>query len=204
MSSQPQEVDVVDVVIEFLEVSIHHLLFLRNLYPASIFVPRKMYNVPVQVSKHPGVNEYISESLRSVRALLRRKHLKGVCVCFYDDSQIPIERFVFDLLDIEENFRIGHDFSDAYLLQLRDGFRAFTLKLAAADMKPLCEQSTFQIHICTTERGSHTLASDPAFQDFPWINLEERENELTSPSLVPLRTIESDFLKLQIYRETAS
>lgn len=50
--------DVVDIVVEFLEVSIHHLLYLRNLYPRSIFVLRKMYNIPVQVG---GILIHISD-----------------------------------------------------------------------------------------------------------------------------------------------
>lgn len=54
--------------------------------------------------------------------------------------------------------------SDPYLLRLREGFRAFSLKVAAADMKALSENSSFQIHISTTEQGSHTLACDPDFE----------------------------------------
>lgn len=41
-------------------------------------------------------------------------------------------------------------------------------------------------------------------QDFPWIELEAKEKELSSPHLAPIKTLESDFLKLQMYRELAS
>lgn len=204
MSNKVPELDVVDILVEFLEVSFHHLLYLRNLYPASIFVLRKMYNVPVQVSKHPGLNKYITDSLRSVRTLLRQNNLRCVSLCFYDENERPIERFVFDILDIKENFRTGLDFSDSYLLRLTEGFRAFSLKVAAADMKPMNEDCSFQIHISTTERGSQALASDPGFEDFPWIEVEDKDKDLSSPCLCPIRTVESDFLKLQVYREMSS
>ncbi|KAE8746423.1 hypothetical protein FOCC_FOCC006918 [Frankliniella occidentalis] len=204
MSSQARSIDIVDILVEFLEVSIHHLLFLRNLYPPSIFVLRKMYNIPVQVSQHPGLNQYIIETLRSAKALLRSSHLKCLSVCFYSDNEIPIERFVFDILSIHENFRIDHDFSDTYLVKLRDGFRAFCLKVAAIDMKPLTENCSFQIHLQTTEQGSQALANDPAFEGFPWIELEATEKEIPDPQLAPLRTIESDFIKIQMYREMTS
>ncbi|XP_034238810.1 mitotic spindle assembly checkpoint protein MAD2B isoform X2 [Thrips palmi] len=175
-----------------------------NLYPPSIFVLRKMYNVPVQVSRHPGLNQYITDSLKSVAALLRRSSLRCVSLCFYNEDERPIERFVFDILEIQENFRTNYDFSDSYLPRLREGFRAFSLKVAAADMKALNDNCSFQIHISTTEQGSQALASDPGFEDFPWIELEDRDRDLSSPCLSPIRTIDSDFLKLQVYREMAS
>ncbi|KAJ1528682.1 hypothetical protein ONE63_007076 [Megalurothrips usitatus] len=204
MSTPPLEIDVVDILIEFLEVSIHHLLFLRNLYPSSIFVLRKMYNVPVHVSKHPGVNQYITEVLQSARVLLRLKGLKSLTLCFYNDTNMPIERFVFDLLNINENFRVNQNSSDSYLLDLRNGFRAFSLKIAAFEMKPLSDKCSFQIHLLTTEQGSQALANDPMFEDFPWIELEDEKKVLQSPSIAPIRTIETDYIKLQMYHEMSS
>ncbi|KAK3931832.1 Mitotic spindle assembly checkpoint protein MAD2B [Frankliniella fusca] len=205
LMSQVRSLGVVDILVEFLEVSIHQLLFLRNLYPPTIFVLRKMYNIPVQVSKHPGLNQYITESLRSARELLKNSNLKSLSVCFYNENDMPIERFVFDILSIQKNLMIDqHDFSDTCLMKLRDGFRAFCLKVAAADMKPLSENSSFQIHLQTTEQGAQALASDPSFENFPWIELEAIEKDIPNPHLAPLRTIESDFLKIQMYREIMS
>lgn len=44
---------VADVLSEFLEVAVHLILYVREVYPVGIFQKRKKYNVPVQVS--PGV-----------------------------------------------------------------------------------------------------------------------------------------------------
>lgn len=41
---------VADVLSEFLEVAIHLILYVREVYPTGIFQKRKKYNVPVQVS----------------------------------------------------------------------------------------------------------------------------------------------------------
>lgn len=62
-----------------------------------------------QVSKHPGLNKYITDSLRTVCTLLRQKMLKCVSLCFYDENERPIERFVFDILDIEVNLKTNYD-----------------------------------------------------------------------------------------------
>lgn len=38
---------------EFLEVAVHLILYVREVYPVGIFQKRKKYNVPVQVSPPP-------------------------------------------------------------------------------------------------------------------------------------------------------
>lgn len=43
---------VADVLCEFLEVAVHLILYVREVYPVGIFQKRKKYNVPVQVSPH--------------------------------------------------------------------------------------------------------------------------------------------------------
>lgn len=43
---------VADILCEFLEVAIHLILYVREVYPSGIFQKRKKYNVPVQVEKN--------------------------------------------------------------------------------------------------------------------------------------------------------
>lgn len=43
---------VADVLCEFLEVAVHLILYVREVYPVGIFQKRKKYNVPVQVNPH--------------------------------------------------------------------------------------------------------------------------------------------------------
>lgn len=45
---------VADVLSEFLEVAVHLILYVREVYPIGIFQKRKKYNVPVQVGDFPG------------------------------------------------------------------------------------------------------------------------------------------------------
>lgn len=45
---------VADILCEFLEVAIHLILYVREVYPSGIFQKRKKYNVPVQVRDTPG------------------------------------------------------------------------------------------------------------------------------------------------------
>ena len=91
-----------DILIEFLEVAVHNVLYVRNIYPSSIFVRRKKYGVPVQMSTHPYLNEYITECLKTIRDLLQKNEVRKVTVTFFNESQRAIERFVFDILDLNK------------------------------------------------------------------------------------------------------
>ena len=47
---------VADILCEFLEVAIHLILYVREVYPSGIFQKRKKYSVPVQVETNIYVN----------------------------------------------------------------------------------------------------------------------------------------------------
>lgn len=49
-----------------VEVAIHTILYVRQVYPADVFVRRKKYNTPVFQSRHPGLNDYISGAVKAV------------------------------------------------------------------------------------------------------------------------------------------
>ena len=70
-----------DVICQFLEAAMHHVLWKRCLYPEAIFVSRLAFSVPIKVSIHPDVNSYISKSLTCFRDLLCK-------------SQITVQGFV--------------------------------------------------------------------------------------------------------------
>jgi len=58
-----------------VEVAIHTILYVRQVYPAEIFVRRKKYDTPVFQSRHPELNEYISGAVKAIADEL-------ILVCF--------------------------------------------------------------------------------------------------------------------------
>jgi len=53
-------------IIEFIEVAIHTILYVRQVYPPDLFVRRQKYNTPVFQSRHPALNEYISGAVKAI------------------------------------------------------------------------------------------------------------------------------------------
>ncbi|MGH0143722.1 UNVERIFIED_CONTAM: hypothetical protein FKN15_000787 [Acipenser sinensis] len=75
---------VADILCEFLEVAIHLILYVREVYPSGIFQKRKKYSVPVQMSCHPELNQYIQDTLHCIKPLivkLLRAFILKISVC---------------------------------------------------------------------------------------------------------------------------
>ncbi|KAG9481899.1 hypothetical protein GDO78_010891, partial [Eleutherodactylus coqui] len=120
---------VADILCEFLEVAVHLILYVREVYPIGIFQKRKKYNVPVQMSCHPELNRYIQDTLHCVKPLIEKNDVEKVVVVILDKEHHPVERFVFEiaqppLLSIS---------SDSLLSHVEQLLRAFILKISVCD-----------------------------------------------------------------------
>ena len=54
-----------------VEVAIHTILYVRQVYPPDAFVRRKKYDTPVFQSRHPGLNQYISGAVKAIANEMR-------------------------------------------------------------------------------------------------------------------------------------
>lgn len=84
---------------DFLTVSIHQILFLRDVYPRTTFLPVRAYNYPVRQSRHPRVCDYIRDvSIAVGTEILKGSSIRGVSVIISSvRSNRPLERYAFDL-----------------------------------------------------------------------------------------------------------
>lgn len=65
-----------------VEVAIHAILYVRQIYPPDLFVRRRKYDMPVFQSRHPALNEYISGAIKAIAdelVLVRRLQLPRLC-----------------------------------------------------------------------------------------------------------------------------
>ena len=52
-------------LLDFLEVAIHQYLFVRRVYPATLFDRRRLFAMPVLMSRHPALSAYIARALEA-------------------------------------------------------------------------------------------------------------------------------------------
>lgn len=84
---------------------VHNVLYIRKLYPDTIFVRRKKYSTVVYQSVQPDVNEYITQVLKGVEFYAGKSQLHRLDLCIVDAEKDTIyEKFVFDVVGLKTQF----------------------------------------------------------------------------------------------------
>ena len=145
MDAQPKKNDDMtkDILTEFIEVLVHQVLHLRDLYPASIFKKHRKFNMPVQMSVQPWVNEYIEKTLVGVRELLGRETVEMVDMVVGDEKGKRVEVYRLELGNLHSGFTSKHP--EDFLEMLELGLASMIVRLgqAVSTLRPLPADSTW-------------------------------------------------------------
>ncbi|KAI0735013.1 DNA-binding protein [Earliella scabrosa] len=120
-------------IAEFIEVAIHTILYVRQVYPAELFVRRRKYDTPVFQSRHPALNEYIAGAVRAISEELAQGNVDKVVVVIKSPDEKPLERFIFAVRNTlqVESFNKDTSVEGAITVaSLGQYFRSFLVKLS--------------------------------------------------------------------------
>uniref|UniRef100_A0A8C5WPX8 Mitotic spindle assembly checkpoint protein MAD2B n=1 Tax=Laticauda laticaudata TaxID=8630 RepID=A0A8C5WPX8_LATLA len=125
--------------------------------------------------------------------------VEKVVLVILDKEHHPVERFVFEIMQ-PPLLAIS---SDSLLNHVEQLLRAFILKISVCDAvldnnPPGC---TFTILVHTREAAMRNMEKIQVIKDFPWILADEQDVHMHDPRLIPLKTMTSDLLKMQLYVE---
>ncbi|KAJ8686399.1 hypothetical protein QAD02_022193 [Eretmocerus hayati] len=187
-----------DILLEFLDVALHSILYYRKLYPEEIFTVKKVYGIPVHVSVHPEVNSYIENILGCTKKLVQenKSNLEAVSIVCIDKNKVPVEKYTFGLEHLRDNILD----KDPYFIKTEDALRTLCLKLSLIEsyLEPLPPESTFTINITTNRAAFLSLSEQIASLDFPLI-IENHPAEVKNGFLLPIKDLCTDFLALKCY-----
>ncbi|KAI0275032.1 spindle checkpoint protein [Gloeopeniophorella convolvens] len=119
-------------ITEFIEVAIHTILYVRQIYPADLFVRRKKYETPVYQSRHPSLNEYIAGAIKAIGDELVLGNVDKVVMVIKDKDEVALERFIFSVQNMiaVESFNRDTSVEGAMATTaLGQYFRSFMVKL---------------------------------------------------------------------------
>ncbi|TPX62013.1 hypothetical protein SpCBS45565_g07097 [Spizellomyces sp. 'palustris'] len=187
--------ELVDTLIEFLEVAIHYVLYVREIYPADIFEPRRKYNVPVRMSRHPVLNGYIRDVLAGIKPDLQKGVVSKVYLAIHDPARNVVEKFTFQIRSLMEGIEEGvrkHAQTSINTSDVEAYLRSFLLKIAVCDS---------MLNPNPPELAGDNPTPTSASTGAPWVPSEPTDVEVTSPSLIPLKTMDAGLLKMQLYVE---
>ena len=101
----PGSEELTDLLLTFLEVAVHAILFARGVYPEAIFERRKQYGMATWMSRHPRLNDCIHEALYHMKAPIMRGAVDAVVVLLQDAmTGAPLEQYVVALSVGEERW----------------------------------------------------------------------------------------------------
>lgn len=163
--------DYEDVILEFLDIFIHTVLYVRKIYPEAIFRRRRIYNIPVFVSIFPPVNDYIRQVLQSARYLLKEEKLFRLELSIYrdvnDDGEYreqQMENYCCAISKLTKQSR------DSYLFHFEDNVKK-ALLLLEERVKPLprlSKRCRFKLMLETTQSAYYGMMNQNALCDFLW------------------------------------
>ena len=196
MSTNKEDQFYFNVFTEFVEVLIHQIIYLRDIYPASIFVSRKKFNLPLHMSQHPWVNGYIRKVVDSLRIQLTKPDtdLDSVdIVLVATGGQVERFRLEFGSLGALDSSSLARMQSDQFLIGLEMSLASLLLRLAQAIsvMAPPVGEREWWVELGTTERGVMKLMEGKV-----WC-MAERERD---GHIVPVMAVDQP-VKLQLYIE---
>lgn len=85
------------ILVEFMEVAITSILFLKGVYSPGAFERRRYMNVVAHKARHPQLRAYIHDSLTGLLPSIEKGLVERFVVVFFNKENIPLERFVFKL-----------------------------------------------------------------------------------------------------------
>ncbi|XP_060518968.1 mitotic spindle assembly checkpoint protein MAD2B [Cylas formicarius] len=199
MTSHTNEITHLDIVAEFLEIVIHSVLYVKKLYPNSIFLPRKKYGLAVYQVVHPELREYIKECLTAISFHFKKGDLKKIYICFVNADDRIFEKVVIEILGFNYTSE-----GDTFLVDLEQCLRDFLLKLynSQSYLEDLTQDAFFTIQLETSRTCALEFNEDASHEAFPWVEYHGTKGQPADfYSIVPLHTLETHALKLQMYAE---
>ncbi|KAJ6635411.1 DNA polymerase zeta subunit 2 [Pseudolycoriella hygida] len=177
-----------DFMLEMLEVVINTIIYIRNVYPESIFKRQKMYNTTCYMCIYPPLKDYIQNVLITATALKRQNELQKIDLIFEKDETTLLEIFSFGFESAPGSKALFDDQSnDQYLIETEETIRGILLSLdeKCKNLKKLPESGVnFKIFLHTTQQALVKLTSDPKVQDFPWT--QGKDVTVESNTILPM------------------
>ncbi|MED6108027.1 DNA polymerase zeta processivity subunit, variant 2 [Stylosanthes scabra] len=166
------------VLVEFLEVAITAIVFLKGFYPSGAFERRRYMNLVVQKARQPQLRYYIHASASGLLPFLLKGMVDRVAVIFFNSDNVPLEKFVFRFA-VNLSYRSAVEEAD-----LEISLRSFLSKLLVSESltKKLTPDCRWEI-TCFFRSLPETGASKEANL---WIPTEDTKQWEQPPLITPI------------------
>ncbi|XP_022149583.1 DNA polymerase zeta processivity subunit [Momordica charantia] len=191
----PPQGETVQILVEFLEVAITSIVFLKGIYPSGAFERRRYMNAVVQMARHPELQDYIHSTVSGLVPFIQKGLVERVAVIFFNGENIPVESFIFKLM-VNQSYESKVEDSD-----LEFALRSFLIKLSVSGplTKVLPPDCRWEITAYFKMLPSSSTSKDAEL----WIPTDTKQWQ-QPPVITPIKSMNSQPLSLQLYLEHPS
>ncbi|RMZ76517.1 hypothetical protein DV738_g4884, partial [Chaetothyriales sp. CBS 135597] len=207
-----------DTLTSFLTVCTHHILFLRNLYPARSFLATRAYNYPVRQNRHPAVCSWINDAIAAIRSQLSKSTVDKVQLCIYEtEHNRVLERWTFDIhalaavsprdqdMPFDEDDNPDLDTRPVNVTDLEAVFRATLSRITAAAALGRLDKHERAWIVAEPDSFSQTspLPSSSNKID-PAIGVRRQQEDGGGAKTTPVRRLEAGELRMEVWVEESA
>jgi len=197
MAATNNEHNYLTVFLELVEVLIHQVIYLRDIYPKSIFSKKKKYKTPLMMCEHPWVNDYIQKTIASIEAFIKGQQpdLNSIVLVLSEEGCVT-EKYFLDL-DLQ-TLLAGISVNDEFLVDLQLSFVTVLLRLnqVLSDMKAPSKEVEWWVELGTSQTGALKLS-----KSLEWGMSSSLSTSQFNGFIHPVMALDQP-IKLQIYVET--
>lgn len=181
------------ILVEFLQVAITSIVFLKGIYPSGAFERRRYMNLVVHRARHPHLNHYIHNTLNALLPYIQQGMVERVAVNFFNSDKIPLERFMFKVNVKKQCY--------GAIMDLESSLRSFLIKLSlSSSSKVAADSEDWRWEITGyfgCEAGMRKDAKDR------WIPTGTQQWQ-QPPLITPIKSMNMDPFCVQLYLEHPS
>ncbi|XP_010272319.1 PREDICTED: DNA polymerase zeta processivity subunit isoform X2 [Nelumbo nucifera] len=192
---QSSQAETARILVEFLEVAISSIVFLKGVYPPGAFERRRYMNVVVQRTRHPQLREYIHSAVTGLLPFIQKGLVERVAVIFFNNENVPAERFIFKLT-INQSY--GQKVEEA---NFEFSLRSFLIKLSVSEPLTKTLPRDCRWEITAYFRSLPQASSSKEAES--WIPTDTKQWQ-QPPLISPIKSMTSEPLTLQLYVEHPS
>ncbi|KDP20932.1 hypothetical protein JCGZ_21403 [Jatropha curcas] len=183
------------ILVEFLEVAITSIVFLKGVYPGGAFERRRYMNVVVQRAKNPQLRDYIHSAVNGLLPFIEKGLVDRVAVIFFVTDNTPVERFIFKLR-VKQSCDLNVQEGD-----LEFSLRSFLMKLSVSG--PLTKVLPCNCRWEITAYFRSIPEASASKNAELWIPTDTKQWQ-QPPLITPIKSMSSDPLSVQLYLEHPS
>lgn len=164
-----------------LETWIYHLLYVRRVYPSDSFAATRFLGVQCQVNRHPGVVDYVSDTLQAAVPALVTGTADEISLVIFKDDTMVLERYTISMIG-----RIDHSIETLPLLELEQAMRNLVLRIHSLEGRnmgsvqrcdSLCFKVTLRVPKATTDPSPDIIK---ALSEGDWFQPDMEESSSSS------------------------